>query len=455
MQNNRWLQALIVLLVIIASAWLAGQVWMFVIQFSNVILLFFLSWLLAFILRPLARWLTARGLPFTLSVLVVYLALAVAFTLGGFLLVPLISQQISDLIDNFDSNVSQIAELVASVQSTLISWGVEEVDLNQFYRELAGQVQGAALNVLQNTVSILQSVATLALQLILVFLLSFYFMKDGERIFGSILNLMPPRWRDEVRLVALSVEKSFGGFIRGQLVFAFVYAVLTAIVMLMPPFQLDYVLIASIVAGFCMIIPLIGNFLAFIPPMLVILVTPDKTPLWAWFLLALFVMQSIMMNFLGPRIMSSAIGIHPLYVMAAILVGGQVAGFWGALFGIPIAGALNLVGRPLMRRVRHQAPIYQEGTLSAVRTSSFLTGPLAVQMAEAAVANPSAAAASMPADRPTEPHLMLEIPLEDDDDLIVPRQPTLSARVVKMAIFVGSKAVSWVWTRTHAKPDRP
>ncbi|MEO6456968.1 MAG: AI-2E family transporter, partial [Chloroflexia bacterium] len=108
MQNNRWLQALIVLLVIIASAWLAGQVWMFVIQFSNVILLFVLSWLLAFILRPLARWLTARGLPFTLSVAVVYLALAVAFTLVGFLLVPLISQQISDLIANFDSNVSQI-----------------------------------------------------------------------------------------------------------------------------------------------------------------------------------------------------------------------------------------------------------------------------------------------------------------------------------------------------------
>ena len=450
MQNNRWLQVLIVLLVIIASTWLAGQVWMFVIQFSNVILLFFLSWLLAFILKPLARWLTTRGLPFTLSVLVVYLALAVAISLAGFLLVPLISQQISDLIANFDSNVRQIAELVAAVQNTLLSWGVQEVDLNQFYSDLAGQVQGAALSVLQNTVSILQSVATLALQLILVFLLSFYFMKDGERIFGSMLNLMPPRWRDEVRLVALSVEKSFGGFIRGQLVFAFVYAVLTAIVMLMPPFQLDYVLIAAIVAGFCMIIPLIGNFLAFIPPMLVILVTPDKTPLWAWFLLALFVMQSIMMNFLGPRIMSSAIGIHPLYVMAAILVGGQVAGFWGALFGIPIAGALNLIGRPLMRRIRHQMPIYQEGALAGVRTSSYLTGPLAVQMAEGAVAAPNAAA---PADRPTQPHAMLEIPL-DDDDLIIPRPPTLSARIVRRTMFVGSKAVSWLWTRTHAKADR-
>jgi predicted PurR-regulated permease PerM len=452
MQNNRWLQALIVLLVIIASAWLAGQVWMFVIQFSNVILLFFLSWLLAFILRPIARWLTSRGLPFTLSVLLVYLGLAVAFTVGGFLLVPLISQQISDLIANFDSNVRQIAELVDAGQKTLISWGVKEVDLNQFYSDLAGQVQGAALSVLQNTVSILQSVATLALQLILVFLLSFYFMKDGERIFGSLLHLMPPRWRDEIRLVALSVEKSFGGFIRGQLVFALVYAILTAIVMLMPPFQLNYVVIASIVAGFCMIIPLIGNFLAFIPPMLVILVTPDKAPLWAWFLLALFIMQSIMMNFLGPRIMSSAIGIHPLYVMAAILVGGQVAGFWGALFGIPIAGALNLIGRPLMRRVRYQMPIYQEIAVPGTQTASFVTGPLAVQMAEGRTASMAVPATSP--DRPTQPHAALAMQLDDEDDLLMNRPPTLSARIVKMAIFIGSKTASWVWTRTHAKAER-
>jgi predicted PurR-regulated permease PerM len=71
MQNNRWLQILIILLVIIASAWLAGQVWGFLLQFSNIILLFFLSWLIAFILRPIARWLNRRGMPYVLSVAVV------------------------------------------------------------------------------------------------------------------------------------------------------------------------------------------------------------------------------------------------------------------------------------------------------------------------------------------------------------------------------------------------
>src|SRR5436309_8430188 len=97
MQYNRWLQTLIVLLVIIAALFLAGLVWSFMIQFSSVLLLFFLSWLLAFVLRPIARWLTGKGMPYGLSVLVVYLSLAVIFAVGGLLLVPVITQQVAQL----------------------------------------------------------------------------------------------------------------------------------------------------------------------------------------------------------------------------------------------------------------------------------------------------------------------------------------------------------------------
>lgn len=451
MQNNKWLQALLVLLVIIASIWLAGQVWTFLIQFSNIILLFFLSWLLAFILRPIARWLIGRGVPNLLAVGIVYLGLAILFTVGGFLLIPKITEQIDKLIRDFDKYQVQIAGLVNGLNNQLQSMGVQEVDLNQFYRTIADQVQGAALNVLTNTFTVLQSIATIALQLILVLIFSFYFMKDGERLFGGILQMLPPQWRDEVRLVALSIERSFGAFVRGQLVFALVYAVLTAIVMLMPPFQLyDFFVVASIVAGLCMIIPLVGNFLAFMPPMFVILVTPEKAHLWPWFLLALFIMQSIMMNVLGPRIMSSAIGIHPLYVVAAILIGGQVAGLWGALFGIPIAGAINLIGRPLMRRVRHQVPLYQEARTANVSTATYLTGPLAVHMADNAPAQP------VIVEPPTQPHVAVkpDLDLEIDVEPVTRPAPTLSARVVRGVFHVGARAVSWAWTRAQARASR-
>lgn len=465
MQNNRWLQVLIILLVIIASAWLAAAVWGFLLQFSNILLLFFLSWLIAFILRPLARWLHGNGMPYTLSVAVVYLGLAVILVVGGILLVPVISNQTGSLVDHAGDYTNTIENLVSDAQTTLKGWGVQNSDLQNISTQLLGQAQTAVLSVAQNTLVLLQSVATLALQIVFIILISFYIMKDGDRLASGILHVLPPRWEDEIRLAALSIEKSFGGFIRGQLVFALIYAILTAIIMLAPPFQLEYVVVASIVAGLCMIIPLVGNYLAYVPPMLVCVVT--KPDLWLWLLLALFIGQSIMMNFVGPRVMSSAIGLHPIYVVAALLVGGQIAGVWGALFGIPVAGAINLIGRPLLRRIRHQMPLYQEIGSKSLPTSAFVTGPLAASMVKANLTRTRTLPANLPDDDdiPTVETLPEEPPVqvatatqtneealadvEADADLIVKYNPTLTARAFRLIVVMGARSASWAWSRAR------
>jgi predicted PurR-regulated permease PerM len=464
MQNNRWVQALVVLLVIIASAWLIAQVWSFVLQFSTVVLLFFVSWLLAFILRPLARWLTARGIPYGLGVGLVYLALGLIITLAAIYAVPEISNQVTTFAKGIEDG-----NLIRDGENLLKSWGLKNEDIQQIYTNIVTRIQEGAVQALQGAAGILGQLATFFFQLIIVFLLSFYFMKDGGTIANNLLAMLPPRWQDEVRLAALSIEKSFGGFLRGQIVFALLYAFLTAIIMMIPPFQLDYVLVASIVAGLFMLIPLVGPILALIPPMIALFLTPDKAGWWPWLLLILFVMQSVMVNVLSPRIMSTAIGIHPIYVWAAILIGGQVAGIWGVLFGIPIAGAINLIGRPLMRRIRHQAPLYREGILPSATTASYLTGPLAASLAESKAQFESAATAAA-AEQETQPHAQpqpqaaysgyqaqtasvqsqpvaagvgassqpLNLPDEDEDDLPYRHSPTLSA-----------KALRWAWTRVQ------
>lgn len=457
MQNNRWLQTLIVLLVIIATGWIVGQVWDFLRQFSNVLLLFFLSWLLAFILRPLAKMLMKQGLTKTWSVAIVYLGLLLVLTLSGFLLVPLITTQIEQLIKALPDYASQLQVMVQQGQNLLSDWGLQPGDLDRITTELLTQAQNFLLATLQNTFTILQSVATLALQTIFVVLISFYIMKDGDRLASGVLRMLPPRWEDEIRLAALSIEKSFGGFVRGQVLFALVYGVFTAVVMMVPPFQLDYVVIASIVAGIAMIIPLVGNFIAYIPPLLVCLVT--KPEMWLPLLIVLFIAQSFVMNVVSPRIMSGAMGLHPIYVVGAMLVGGQLAGFWGALFGIPIAGAINLIGRPLMRRVRHQMPIYQETGVRSLPTSAFVTGPLAAQMAEAH--QTTSLSPDMPIEEVVDETALAQAnahntlaELEEDADLIVRQSPTLTARAWRLVIVWGSRAVNWAWERARRRASR-
>ncbi|HVF99930.1 MAG TPA: AI-2E family transporter, partial [Chloroflexia bacterium] len=471
-----------------------------------------LAWLLAFVLSPIARALQRRGVPKTLAVGIVYLALAVLAVLAVWWLVPPITAQVGQLQSGIESGsyMTTFNQFVQDLQKALTGLGLESTDLQRIYNEISAQAQNVLLNVVSNTFTMLQGVATFALQFILVLILSFYFMNDSDRLFNGIVELLPTRWQDEARLVGMSIEKSFGGFIRGQLVFALVYAVFTAIIMLMPPFQLDFVIIASIVAGLCMIIPLIGNFLAFLPAIMVALVT-GRTDIWLWLLLVEFIMQSFMMNVLGPRIMSSAIGIHPLYVVAAMLVGGQAAGLWGALFGIPIAGAINLVGRPVMRRIRYQTNLYKDPELPTLPTSAFLTGPLAMSMVQMQI-NPTVRPPGAPAEQGTEevlmgasqalparptgptaigstgtpanpgpqtgapatmgnatqrtqtgPHdtgglgrtNMLNPPAPDVEELyMVPRTPTFSMRVWRFVFSVAGRARSWAGKRAEARLHR-
>jgi predicted PurR-regulated permease PerM len=494
-QNNRWVQTLVVLLVIIASAWLIGQVWNFLGAFSNIFYIFFVAWLLAFILRPLAKWLASRGMPYGLAIGVVYLLLGLVLTLGLWLLIPEISKQVEGFVT---SMTKEITALISNDEAARLNsfWGIPRLlndwfsqdQLNQFYNELAKFAQQTAGDLVAGTAAFAQGLAVFFFQLILVLLLSFYFMKDGERISAGITNLLPPRWQDEIRLIAYSIERSFGGFIRGQLVFALVYAVLTAIVMVIPPFNLGkYALVASLAAGMFMLIPLIGNLLAFIPPMLALLFTADKASLWWIFFLILFIMQSIMMNMLAPRIMSSAIGIHPMYVWAAILIGGQVAGIWGALFGIPIAGAINLIGRPVMRRLRHTTALYKEVPSSTVPTSAYLTGPLAAAMAEGKISPDSlppglvedtaastasttpSPASSTPAPATPSPvtspqaarpltstgalatSMLPTIPDDDEDEVLVRPSPTLTAKAWRLAFVMLSRARKGAWEKVQSR----
>jgi hypothetical protein len=208
-----------------------------------------------------------------------------------------------------------------------------------------------------------------------------------------------------------------------------------------------------------MIIPLVGNFIAFVPPMLVVLVQkPDQ---WIWVLGALFLMQTFVMNFVGPRIMSQAIGIHPLYVMAAMLIGGQIGGFWGALFGIPIAGVMNLVGRPIMRRIRHQSPLFQEASASELTTRAFVTGPLRDSLVEEDQKSRAVEGATSTTRTPGTPGTeggISTLPpgmlFDDEEEAGYRPRDTLSGKAWNLAWNALARAYSWVGTRARPGSTR-
>jgi predicted PurR-regulated permease PerM len=159
---------------------------------------------------------------------------------------------------------------------------------------------------------------------------------DGPRLAVRTLEMLPRAWRDDTLTFFSIVNRTFGGFLRAQLVQAVFYGIATAI--LMVALRLSDVALASVLAAILVLIPLIGGLIAIIPPLVITLIeNPDSFLIT---LIGLIVIQQVLFNMIMPRLMGRIVGLHPLLVFAAILVGATLAGAWGILFGVPIAGVI-------------------------------------------------------------------------------------------------------------------
>lgn len=338
MNRDPWLKTLIILLVVIAASHLAGLVWTLAVQFADILLLLVLAWVLAFALEPVTYFLEAntrinRGL----AVAFVYLGLLIVLSLATLLIVPLVAIQISQIGTNLPTYALYVGTWLTSLQGWLLERGVTLDSASLLdYKEVARRAESLGPVIVNNALALATGLASVLFSLVLVLMLSFYIMLDGNRLTRAFLQAIPADRRDDVNYLFFSTHRAFGGFIRGQLIQALVYGTATAAIMVIA--GLPYTAVSAIFATTIMMVPFIGPVLAMVPPVLIAaFVQPGKT--W-WVFLLLLLLQQVVLNVLAPRVMSKSVGMHPLLVLLALLVGSKLAGMWGAVFAVPIAGVV-------------------------------------------------------------------------------------------------------------------
>jgi predicted PurR-regulated permease PerM len=345
--RDPWLRALSILGCAIAGFYLASLLWGLLEQFADILLLFFLAWLVAFVLEPVVGTLVEGHLPRPAAIGLTYLTLLVLFSLGVILLVPALSLQVVDVAQNLPNYVDETTGLFNGVQSSandfLTSHGSPVlVDLKSALdpQELSRRADALGPPILSNAIGLATGVATLLVEVVIMLILSFYFMADGARLAERLITALPLRAQDDARFLVASIHHAFAGFLRGQLFQAFLGGIGTGVVMSV--LHVDYALLSSVIAAVVLLIPFLGPVLAVVVPVMIALLThPDVALI---LLLALVALQQVIFNVLGPRILSTQIGLHPLLVFFAVLTGARVAGIWGAIFGVPVvAVAMTMI----------------------------------------------------------------------------------------------------------------
>lgn len=315
--------------------------------FGSLLITLFLAWLLVFLLAPAVEA-AQRFLRIGRAKAVGLVYLAVLGGVGAVVAATAVigAREVADIVSRSDEITGRIHEVLLSLQTTA-GIGPGTIDLVAAFDQARHTFIASITSDLGDEI---RAVAATGLAvgggLLVIVILSLYAMLDFDGLLAGLGRVVPNRYAQELELVQASVGRAFGGFLRTQLVLSFLQAALTVVVGVV--FGLPYLYLVTVVGALAMLVPFFGPPLALLPAVLVAVVFRPDVALPA--IVVLVVVQTVLVNVIQPRLMQAGSGIHPILVLVALLLGSQVAGLWGALFGIPVAAVASLLVRYAVNR---------------------------------------------------------------------------------------------------------
>ena len=260
-------------------------------------------------------------------------------------------RQASDLASALPQYAGDLQARAPEVQTTLGQYGIQ-TDLDQLKAQAASAIERGGTDVLKNLVGTLAEVGGMLLDIVLALVISLYLLVDGSRFGARSLALIPAEHRTKALFLQDNVSRVLGGYLRAQLTLAVIVGVMTGIGTAL--LGLPYPVVLGVLAGLFELVPMFGPILSAVPAVLVSLFMPFPTVVWV--ILFFLVIQQVENNVLAPRISGHAVGLHPLGALFALLAGFQLAGLFGGLFAVPLAGVLWVLLGAAYRNVVVEPP---------------------------------------------------------------------------------------------------
>lgn len=256
------------------------------------------------------------------------------------------STTLTNIINDISSYLNSNSFTTSSIKSTLENLNISFIDkLEPYIIQIVDTVQKYIINNLglmtSNIMSIGSSIATFFISIII----SIYILKDSEYFIGLWKKLHSLIFKDTVAGKKCSeifsiINDVFSKFIRGQLLEGFCVGALSAIALSIA--RIDYAVVIGIIAGICNMIPYVGPIVGTILAAVMGLLSGSPIKV-LYAIIAMLVVQQIDNNFLAPKIVGQSVGLHAVFTMMAILIGGNIGGLIGMLIAVPIAASIRVI----------------------------------------------------------------------------------------------------------------
>ncbi|MDO8976651.1 AI-2E family transporter [Reyranella sp.] len=333
---------------------------------NDILLPFVVGMVVAYFLDPVVVRLQRAGLSRTMATTVVTIVAALVGVGVVMAILPPLFGQVQSLITNAPEYVMKAMSRIQPLLEPLrVRLGLEPISMHDLQSE-ATQWAGKGLAVAGGIAGALAERGVAIINLLgLLFItpvVTFYMLRDWEKLVAAIDNSLPLEHADTIRKLTAESNAAIAGFVRGQALVCLALGTFYGIGLTLVGLQFG--LVIGLVAGAISFIPFVGTFVGGV--MALGMALAQFPPDWIGVVkvAAVFVVgQMLEGNFLSPKLVGDRVGLHPVWIMFALLAGGSLFGFTGVLIAVPVAAILGVVVRHFIARYRESA-LYRGGAPS-------------------------------------------------------------------------------------------
>jgi predicted PurR-regulated permease PerM len=340
-----WLK---VALLTVLGAWILAAIFGFLDRVHSFTVILIGAIFFTYVVFPAVRALSRR-MPAIVAILIVYAGIAVIAGFAFAFLIPALASDAQALVKAYPGILRNAQAYVADPANPLVArlpqsardyLNVLPLQLGTLAQHYAGDAASRVLAIVLSTVSLIATVVVIPV-------ISAYLMLEHRMLWTSVLRVIPPSAQPKVRAIAADLDGLLGGFIRGQFLVGAVVGACITVALLVT--NVKYAVLIGVVAGLLNIIPFVGAIVGFVPAVLLALFNDG----WqhALVVAACFVaINQLEGHVIAPRIVSESVGLSPLMVIVAILIGGELGGLGGMFLAVPVAGVLRVLAVHLFPR---------------------------------------------------------------------------------------------------------
>jgi len=332
--------------------WLLGALLLIVLLWllRGILLPFVLGMAIAYMLDPVTDRLERWRLPRWLAATLVLLSFALLAILALVLLVPLVEAQVAGLVADLPALVNSLrARAQPFVEGLVERLSPEDLErLRGAAGDYAGTVVGWLAGVVTGIFSGAVTLVDVLSVLVITPVVAFYLLRDWDVLVARIDGWLPQQHAPVIRAQAAEVDRTLAGFVRGQatvcLTLGLIYGLALSAV------RLEFGLVIGLIAGLLSFVPYVGSLVGFVASVGIAFFQYDSWTMVGVVAAIFFAGQAVEGNVLTPKLVGDRVGLHPVWVIFAVMAGGSLAGFTGVLLAVPVAAVIGVLVRFALSR---------------------------------------------------------------------------------------------------------